>query len=84
VSGKRIPDTAIALQLLLSGEISSRRVFYSPETEPTSTRYNGSGICCTATQNNALFPSHAKAGLDEKIGRNERNALFAQHLLGQL
>ena len=84
VIGKGITNAAIALQLFLSIEISCRRVFDGPETVPNGTGDKGSGVCCTAAKNNAFLPKHAKGGSDEEAGRNERNALFLQHLLGQL
>src|SRR5260370_36231431 len=83
VSCEGITDTTIALQLLLFGEIGCRGIFDRPETMPTGTRDDGSGFCCPATENDTFIPMHAEGGLDEETRRNERNALFVQHLLGQ-
>jgi hypothetical protein len=69
-SNEGITDSPVHHELLLFCKIRHWRVFKRPEVMPTSTRNDGSGIGCTATDYNPFIPVHSICWLDEVIWLN--------------
>ncbi len=70
LSHEAITDSPVHYELLLFGKIRHWRVFKRPEVMPTSTRNDGSGMVCTATDYNPYIPGHSIYWLDEVIWLN--------------
>jgi len=75
---ERIANPTIARQLFLLWECWCWSIFQRPETMPTGTGDDWSGIRQSATEDNPLIPSQAKRWLGEAIWRKEGNSLFLQ------